>query len=257
MNTTRRCFLKNAAGLTLLGVTGGSRLLAAALERSSYEASPKQLQGKRWAMLVDMRKCTAEGDCKLCLEACHGVHNVPEMGSPKEEIKWIWKEPCEHVFPEMVSPSMTEALRKRPTIVLCNHCDNPSCVRVCPTQATWKRPDGIVMMDMHRCIGCRYCIVACPYGSRSFNFRDPRPHIKKINESYPTRMRGVVEKCNFCEERLADGLLPACVEACKAKALQFGDLADRSSQVFSLVSATYQLRRRTNLGTEPQVYYLL
>ena len=80
------------------------------------------------------------------------------------------------------------------------------------------------MMDFHRCIGCRYCMAGCPYGSRSFNWKDPRPFIKKINLEFPTRTKGVVEKCNFCEERLVQGLLPACVEACKEKALVFGDL---------------------------------
>ena len=99
-------------------------------------------------------------------------------------------------------------------------------MRVCPTQATWKREDGIVMMDWHRCIGCRYCMAACPYGSRSFNWLDPRPYIHNPNPEFPTRTKGVVEKCNFCAERLGTGRPPACVEACPEKALVFGDLAD-------------------------------
>ena len=104
-------------------------------------------------------------------------------------------------------------------------------MRVCPTKATFKRADGIVMMDYHRCIGCRFCMAACPYGSRSMNYRDPRPFIRKINPDFPTRTKGVVEKCNFCEERLARGILPACVVACKEKALVFGDLEDPRSDV--------------------------
>jgi molybdopterin-containing oxidoreductase family iron-sulfur binding subunit len=142
-------------------------------------------------------------------------------------------------------------------MVLCNHCDNPPCVRVCPTQATFKRPeDGIVMMDYHRCIGCRYCMAACPYGSRSFNWREPRQYVNDINMNYPTRTRGVVEKCNFCEERLAEGKLPACVEACKQGALTFGELKP-GTEIQRLLSENFALTRKPELGTKPHVYYIL
>ncbi len=113
------------------------------------------------------------------------------------------------------------------------------------------------MMDYHRCIGCRYCMAACPYGSRSFNWVDPRPFIKDINLDYPTRTKGVVEKCNFCEERLAKGLLPACVEACQHKALIFGNLEDPRSEIRERLSSHYTIRRKPGLGTEPKVYYLI
>ena len=139
-------------------------------------------------------------------------------------------------------------------LVFCNHCDNPPCVRVCPTQATWKRDDGIVMMDWHRCIGCRYCMAACPYGSRSFNWEDPRPHIKEPNPDFPTRTKGVVEKCTFCDERLDKGQPPACVEACPEKALVFGDLNDPDSEVRRLLRSRFALRRKAGLGTSPEVY---
>jgi len=142
-------------------------------------------------------------------------------------------------------------------MVFCNHCDNPPCVRVCPVQATWKRQDGIVMMDWHRCIGCRYCVAACPYGSRSFNWFDPRPYIAELNPDFPTRTKGVVEKCNFCEERLAKGQPPACVEACKEKAFVFGNLADPQSEVRQLLESRYTLRRKPELGTQPDVFYLV
>jgi molybdopterin-containing oxidoreductase family iron-sulfur binding subunit len=113
------------------------------------------------------------------------------------------------------------------------------------------------MMDYHRCIGCRYCMAACPYGARSFNWQDPRPHIQQIDVNYPTRTRGVVEKCNFCEERLARGLIPACVEACKEKGLFFGDLNDEGSNVRKLLSTRYAVRRKPELGTNPKVFYLV
>jgi molybdopterin-containing oxidoreductase family iron-sulfur binding subunit len=143
--------------------------------------------------------------------------------------------------------------------VLCNHCQNPACVRVCPTKATYKRPeDGIVMMDMHRCIGCRFCMAACPYGSRSFNYGDPRRYLKTIpNPAYPTRTRGVVEKCTFCAERLAVGQPPACVEAAKDGALIFGDLADPNSAVRQILNSKFTIRRQPGLGTGPSVYYIV
>jgi molybdopterin-containing oxidoreductase family iron-sulfur binding subunit len=119
------------------------------------------------------------------------------------------------------------------------------------------------MMDMHRCIGCRYCIAACPYGARSFNWQDPRPHIKDgIRPEYPTRTTGVVEKCNFCEERLRDGKEPACVAACKnipggEGALTFGDLSDPNSDISRLLRQKNTLCRRPSLGTGPNVFYIV
>ena len=113
------------------------------------------------------------------------------------------------------------------------------------------------MMDWHRCIGCRYCVVACPYGSRSFNWRDPRPFIEKIDPVFPTRTRGVVEKCTFCEERLAKGELPACVEAAKNDALMFGDLEDEHSPIREILNTRFSIRRKPSLGTQPEVYYLV
>jgi Fe-S-cluster-containing dehydrogenase component len=132
-------------------------------------------------------------------------------------------------------------------------------VRACPTKATFKREsDGIVMMDFHRCIGCRFCMAACPFGARSFNFRDPRPFIAEanLNKEFPTRMKGVVEKCNFCAERIAVGEKPACVEASKS-ALVFGDLYDPESEVRQLIKTNYTIRRKQELGTEPSVYYIV
>jgi molybdopterin-containing oxidoreductase family iron-sulfur binding subunit len=113
------------------------------------------------------------------------------------------------------------------------------------------------MMDWHRCIGCRYCVVACPYGSRSFNWKDPRPAIDEITPDYPTRMRGVVEKCTFCEERLARGLEPACVEACSNDEIVFGDLNDPNSGVRQLLAERMAIRRKAGLGTQPEVYYII
>jgi len=255
MNFSRRALLK-IAGITLVGAGVRPALEALGAGQSPKTlASPNRLVGRRWAMAVDSKKCPT--GCKECIEACHRAHNVPDFGNPKDEVKWIWSEPFKDVFPGQEHRFIEEKLKERPILVLCNHCDNPPCVRVCPTQATFKREeDGIVMMDYHRCIGCRFCIAGCPYGARSMNFRDPRPFIKKVNPQFPTRTKGVVEKCNFCEERLAQGLIPACVEACKDKALTFGDLENLQSEIRKIVQAQLTLRRKPELGTRPQVYYL-
>ena len=129
-------------------------------------------------------------------------------------------------------------------------------MRVCPTGATFRRDDGIVAMDDHRCIGCRYCMAGCPFGARSFNFKDPRPEIAEINPTFPTRMRGVVEKCTFCSERLAVGKMPLCVEASEG-AILFGDLGNPESDVRKTLAENFTIRRKPTLGTEPSVYYII
>jgi molybdopterin-containing oxidoreductase family iron-sulfur binding subunit len=230
------------------------------------------LTAKRWAMVVNVREMDEE-IAQACTDVCHKAHNVPDIKNPRHEIKWIWQEDYEHAFPGQQHEHIEEALKKMPFVVLCNHCENPPCVRVCPTKATFKRKhDGIVLMDMHRCIGCRFCMAACPYGSRSFNWVIPWPREgtgrfrddkEPPNPEFPTRVKGVVEKCNFCAERLAKGQIPACVEACQEAAkkkggnpaLVFGDLEDPDSEVRQLLRAHYTLRRKPELGTNPSVYY--
>lgn len=225
------------------------------------------LTAKRWAMVVNVRELDEE-IAGACQEACHRVHNVPHIENPKHEIKWIWEEHYEHAFPGREHEHVKESFRKLPFLVMCNHCYNAPCVRVCPTKATFKRKsDGIVLMDMHRCIGCRFCMAACPYGSRSFNWFDPRRFLKEEdqNPEYPTRMKGVVEKCQFCADLLAKGKIPACVEVaqelCKKKgrepALVFGDLEDPDSEVRQLLRSRYSIRRKPELGTNPNVYYIV
>ncbi len=251
MKLTRKQFLLSAAA-TLVGITGASAVADVELR----EKDPS-LQGKRrWAMAIDFQKCRWDEGCNQCVQACDQAHNIPNIPDPAHEVKWVWKEHYETVFPQK-SPWIAPDVSTHPLLTLCNHCDNPPCVEVCPTKATWKREDGIVMMDWHRCIGCRYCMAACPYGSRSFNFIDPRPEIAHINPDFPTRTQGVVEKCNFCEERLSQGLNPACVDACPHHALIFGDLHDSTSELRVALRSRYALQRSPELGTGPAVYYLL
>lgn len=262
MSVDRRKFLK-LAGLSALAAAGQPIVSLAqedAVQAAVATKLPQEtpLIGKRWAMVIDLQKCKDHENIKDCAAACHRIHNVPDFGNPKDEIKWIWEEDFHTAFHEQAFEHVDEELEHVRVPVLCNHCDNPPCVRVCPTQATWRREkDGIVMMDWHRCIGCRYCIVACPYGSRSFNWRDPRPFIDKIDPDFPTRTRGVVEKCTFCEERLAKGQIPACVEVAKNDAIAFGDLEDPHSKVREILKSRFSIRRKPSLGTQPEVYYLV
>jgi Fe-S-cluster-containing dehydrogenase component len=256
MEITRREFLKIAGASTIVGILGGwSAVEVLAPGELESRQSPQALTAKRWAMVVDTKRMD-EANARNCIEACHRVHNVPSIDDTKSEVKWVWLEPFEHAFPLSNHEYLAESMKERRFLVFCNHCDDPPCARVCPTKATWKREDGIVMMDQHRCIGCRYCMAACPYGARSYNWKDPRPFIKKGNPDYPTRSNGVVEKCTFCAERIDQGLMPACVEASKG-ALIFGDLADSASEVREILRTHYTIRRKLSLGTDPSVFYMV
>jgi Fe-S-cluster-containing dehydrogenase component len=263
MESSRRSFLK-IAGLSAIGL--GSRPVMDALAVSGGQGGVPEpqmlknkaaLEGRRWGMVVDTRKITSSKDLEPMIAACHKFHNVPVLENKNHEIKWIWEEEFKHAFPTAEHEFLSEKVEHTPFLVLCNHCKNPPCVRACPTKATFKRPsDGIILMDFHRCIGCRFCMAACPYGARSFNFRDPRPFISEKNLEFPTRTMGVVEKCNFCAERLAIGKQPLCVEASKG-ILTFGDLEDPKSGVRELLKSNYTIRRKEALGTEPSVYYIV
>ncbi|MFZ0890032.1 MAG: 4Fe-4S dicluster domain-containing protein [Candidatus Binataceae bacterium] len=258
MKLSRKDFLK-LGGASLLAFCG-ERLwgVLAAAGQTIADSSRLVVQRKHLGMLIDTRACGQHPNCAQCIEACDKVHNIPRFADRAHEVKWIWTESFDNVFASQETPFMPAALKEERVPVLCNHCDNPPCVRVCPTGATWKREeDGIVMMDWHRCIGCRYCMAACPYGSRSFNWLDPRPNLTEMNPDFPTRTKGVVEKCTFCPERLAKGQLPACVEACPGKALVFGDLNDPDSEIRKRLGAQYTIRRKPELGTGPNIYYIV
>ena len=257
MNNSRRSFLK-VAGLSVFALSSGVAGLAhAQVAPGRYERGADALKAKRWAMVIDTSAFTSAEDYTPIIEACHTVHNVPAIPG-RQEIKWLWLDTYDHAFPDDLSEHQKPALLQAQFPLLCNHCTNPPCVRVCPTQATYKMEDGIVAMDYHRCIGCRFCMAGCPYGARSFNFVDPRKHLPDPapNPAFPTRMIGVVEKCTFCAERLAVGKMPACVEASGGRIL-FGDLEDPSSSVRKALAANFSIRRKPNLGTQPGVYYLI
>ena len=268
MDDSRREFLKKAGVGSLIGLGVASVVNVVAAKKGEASASTSNNSGTRWGMVVDMSKCPS--DCKICTEKCHSIHNVPEFRNPdgsadlKNEVKWLWKDNYNNVFPSKSGQFLSNNLKQREFLVLCNHCKDAPCVRVCPTQSTFSRPDGIVLMDFHRCIGCRFCMAACPYGSRSFNWLDPRTEDnkklvggKKINPDFPTRERGVVEKCNFCAERLAKNQKPACVEACTFGALTFGNLNDPNSEIRAVLAANNTMQRKSELGTGPSVFYIV
>lgn len=255
MNINRRKFLQ-ITGLAFLALAAKPAIDLISKPALVHALDGKIGDNKRLAMAIDLKSCTAGEGCVDCINACHSLHNVPEIRSKKEEIKWIWNASYDQAFAEQKNEFVKEALRDRPVLLLCNHCENPPCVRVCPTQATFQREDGIVMMDYHRCIGCRYCMAACPFGARSFNWSDPRPYLKTTDPDFPTRTKGVVEKCNFCEERLLSGKQPACVEACKNGAIIFGEMTP-GTDIYRVVSKNYTIRRKVDLGTQPQVYYII
>lgn len=212
----------------------------------------------RHVMVIDTNRCVG---CWSCAVACKEINNEP--------LGFFWNRvlttaPNQSTSAKApASDNMDVPWGEYPNCelaylpVACQHCNDAPCVKVCPVQATFRRDDGTVLIDYNRCIGCRYCMAACPYGSRSFNWLDPRPQISHINPDFPTRSKGVVEKCNFCEERLAQNLSPACAEACPEKALVFGNLADPNSAPRQLLRQRFAVQRQPELGTGPSIYYLV
>jgi len=201
-------------------------------------------------MVIDLTKC--RDGCTACMDACRKENNVAFHGDPRWDNHWIRKVTLE-------SKEDSEAEEKS-VVLLCNHCDRPPCAQVCPVQATYKRDDGIVIVDHHRCIGCRYCMIACPYNARLFNFKDTEDW---PNPDQPRRSHGVAEGCPLCAHRLDVGGEPACVEACRqankdkgGEALFVGDLEDSGSAVSELIANNPTKRIRDDLGTEPKVYYI-
>jgi molybdopterin-containing oxidoreductase family iron-sulfur binding subunit len=228
-----------------------------------------------WGMVIDLDKCVG---CQACSLACKSENNVP-FGSPDEQRRRtdiFWHKVIAASNGEY--PSATTEIIPMP----CMHCEHPPCVRVCPAKATYERDDGIVMQNFRRCIGCKYCIVACPYGARSFNYKgqekenyqrpDLPPDLGLSFETYigpwpyPHRTDGVVEKCTFCFHRIDQGLkqgkrigidvVPACVEACPTVARAFGDLDDPKSNVSQLLASRDSFKLRPEFGSEPKVIYL-
>lgn len=245
--------------------------LVAALRRPREAHARKRLQGKRrrrLGMVIDLDRCTA---CGACAVACAEENNVPVgrvgpdgQGAQIEWLTMLWQESRdEHGLPEMLP-------------FPCQHCNDAPCVKVCPVDATFKDEDGFVVQVTDRCIGCRYCMVACPYSRRFFNWEEPEwsgSLLQLLNPDVGTRPKGVVEKCTFCQHRYQDVKeraaldgrvprdeelqhLPACTQACPSKAITFGDLDDRTSAVCRLAQEPRAFRLLPELGADPNVVYL-
>jgi len=278
MDNERRKFLK-IAGISALAGIGAPAIVkltstaSYASEQAAHGASEgkmaegggQQVAGemtKQYGMVVDMRKLMSQPELmEKAIAACNDTYNIPQFPPEKknEEIMWIWTDTFEHAFPEQSNYHLAKVEEKSQFLLLCNHCEFPPCVRVCPTKATFKmKSTGIVTQDYHRCIGCRFCMAACPYGARSFNWEDPRPYIKHINPEFPTRMRGVVEKCTFCSDLLARGEEPACVAAIKESgALVFGDINDEKSEIRQILEKEFTIQRKPSAGTKPSVFFIV
>ncbi|MEJ2691769.1 MAG: 4Fe-4S dicluster domain-containing protein [Candidatus Thiodiazotropha sp.] len=210
---SRRDFLKNAAGASAVAASVSAVPgVALAVEKP-----------KRYAMVIDTRRCIG---CHACSVACKTENSVP-LGETRSWVESIEKGEF---------PNVRRSFLPR----LCNHCEKPQCVAVCPTGATYKREqDGVVVVDSNVCIGCKYCLQACPYGMRFIN-----PNT------------GAADKCDFCLHRVQNGLVPACVNTCQGRARIFGDLNDPNSEVSKLLSTNATTVLRPEMGTEPMVYYI-
>jgi len=242
----RRDFLKRS-GAVVAGASGALSLPV--LNSCTAEAAQgeSKLAGKKWGMVIDLTRCRE--DCTECMDACREENNVAFHGDRRWDVHWIRKAT---LHPKDESAGLEE----KEVLLMCNQCDDPPCVMVCPVQATYKRDDGIVMVDHHRCIGCRYCMIACPYNARFFNWKE---NPDWPNKEYPRRSHGVAESCHFCAHLIDGGGRPACVEACERsgeRALIFGDLNDPESEVSRLIAEGGAKRIREDWGTQPKVYYL-
>jgi dimethyl sulfoxide reductase iron-sulfur subunit len=235
----------------LLGTLGGlgTGALAAGFvpiafsEAIAADAGPK----RQWAMVIDLRKCDG---CKACTEACQATHHLPES------FEWI------KVF-EVHDKQGGSFFMPRP----CFQCESAPCLKVCPVAATFKTKDGVVLVDQDRCIGCRMCMAACPYGARYFNYGDPpvvsNPFQHPTPEFPVPQQKGTVGKCMFCVHKSANGELPACVDACGMKAIWIGDLVedvatngDETVRLSTFIKENDAFRYKEELGTGPRVWYI-
>jgi molybdopterin-containing oxidoreductase family iron-sulfur binding subunit len=207
------------------------------------------IEGKKFVMVIDLSRCK---NLKKCQAACNHMHHI----HPGQN--WIKVYPMQDA--EKTAPYW------QPTT--CMHCDEPPCVKVCPVDATFKRKDGIVLIDSDRCIGCRFCMAACPYSTRAFNWGDPELPKDIAEQPYSCessvpQKKGTVGKCDFCPDMARQGKLPHCVESCPNGVYFFGDMVEDSvtngSETFrfsELIRDKAGYRLMEDLGTKPRVYYL-
>jgi molybdopterin-containing oxidoreductase family iron-sulfur binding subunit len=231
-NIQRRNFLKTSLGAAAVAIAPGMMLMQVAQGKSDGASSKV-----RWGMLIDTTQC-APG-CNDCVTACNKENGL--SGETKAtDSQWIRKIEIKDI----------STGRQTSLPMMCQHCEHPPCVDVCPTTASFKRADGIVLVDKHRCIGCRYCMMACPYKARSF-VHEP---LHDQNPDVP-RGKGTVEACTMCVHRVDQGLQPACAEACPNKSILFGDLNDPQSEISQKVHSVATVQVRAELRLNPGVRY--
>ncbi|MDP2088455.1 MAG: 4Fe-4S dicluster domain-containing protein [Flavobacteriaceae bacterium] len=218
------------------------------------------MEGVLFGYALDISRCIG---CRKCVTACVKENNQ----SRDPQIQWIQVLQMEkekgvdlahsdvHYNPEKVPEKGYFYFP-----VQCQQCRNPQCVTVCPAKATWQEKDGIVVVDYNWCIGCRYCMAACPYGARHFNWGEPNIPVEEINTEVHylgnrPRQKGVVEKCTFCVQRTREGKYPTCVEICPVGARKFGNLLDPESEVRYILDNKRVLVLKQELNTQPKFYY--
>jgi len=237
-NLNRRDFLtKSSIGLAGLAIAPGMMLFDLAYARPLGEPASNNV---RWGMLIDNNQC--ETGCNDCVTACNAENGLAG-GTKATDSQWIRK--------VQLKDKLTGHVSSLP--MMCQHCENPPCVDVCPTQASFKRADGIVLVDKHICIGCRYCVMACPYQARSF------VHEVLIDQKTEVpRGKGTVESCTMCVHRIDKGETTACAEACSKaghNAILFGDLNDPESAISKRIRAVASSQVRADLGLNTGVRY--
>lgn len=219
-------------------------------------------QRNKFVMVIDVGACIG---CRFCQWACKEENNIPDTISPpwieifelKSEVN-VTGHPSLQDLKQGATTSYTKSPRKGRWYlpVQCYHCDNPPCVKVCPTGATYKDKDGLVLMDYERCIGCRLCVVACPYSARRFNWFKPEVPADEVNPLVPVRPVGVVEKCTFCVHRVREGRLPRCVEVCPVRARHFGSINDPESEVSKILQQNLSFKLLEEANTIPNISYI-
>ncbi len=218
------------------------------------------LPGVEFAYALDLSRCIG---CRRCVKACVEENNQ----SRKPQVQWIRVLSMEkdkgvdfaHAEP-YYEPAEVPEEGHFYVPVACQHCRNAPCTKVCPVGATWTEPDGIVVIDYDWCIGCRYCMAACPYGARHFNWAEPSIPKGALNTNTHylgnrPRPKGVVEKCTFCIQRTRAGRYPACVEACPVGARKFGNLLDKDSEIRYIIEHKRVLVLKQELNTVPRFFY--
>jgi len=238
MNPERRNLLGWAAAAAAGALLSpGLRLVELAQARSPEEAASAL---RRWGLLIDVAKCSG---CGSCVSACHEENGVRGHGRPATDAQWIRT--------VNLKDRHTGFVQSAP--LLCQHCEHPPCVDVCPTGASFRRDDGVVLVDKHICIGCRYCVMACPFGARSFVHE-----VTTGQKPDVPRGKGTVEACTLCVHRIDRDETPACVEACAkdgGKALVFGDLRDPASEIHRRLASEPSAQLRPDLALDTGVRY--